>query len=242
MMTIDVRRAYFYAPAQRAVYIQIPAEDREPGDEGMVGRLNLSLYGTRDAAMNWSAEYTRTLESHGFVKGVASPCNFRHPARGIDLTVHGDDFLIVGVHMALRWFKGILEQKYDIKSQILGPELTSCREIKILNRIIRWTPHGLEYEPDQRHADAVIESLGLQQARTVSTPLTTESDDGEPGNVLNAMEASHYRSVCARINFLAHDRPDLQFASKFASKFMANPTDKAMAILKRIGRYLGHAP
>ena len=54
MMTIDARRACFYAPAQREVYIEIPMEDRESGDEGMVGKLNLSLYGTRDAALNWT--------------------------------------------------------------------------------------------------------------------------------------------------------------------------------------------
>ena len=47
---IDVKRAYFYARARRPVYIEIPIEDYEPGDELRVGKLNLSLYGTRDAA------------------------------------------------------------------------------------------------------------------------------------------------------------------------------------------------
>ena len=54
MMSIDVKRAYFYAPARRPVYIEIPIEDYEDGDEMMVGKLNLSLYGTRDAAQNWA--------------------------------------------------------------------------------------------------------------------------------------------------------------------------------------------
>jgi hypothetical protein len=54
VMSMDVRRAYFYAKATRPVYIEIPIEDFEPGDEGKVARLNLSLYGTRDAAQNWA--------------------------------------------------------------------------------------------------------------------------------------------------------------------------------------------
>ena len=58
IMYNDVKRAYFHAPAKRPVYIKIPAEDFEAGDEDMVGVLNLSLYGTRDAAMNWAAKYT----------------------------------------------------------------------------------------------------------------------------------------------------------------------------------------
>ena len=45
LATIDIKRAYFYAPARRNVYISIPVEDRMPGDEHMVGKLNLSLCG-----------------------------------------------------------------------------------------------------------------------------------------------------------------------------------------------------
>ena len=65
ILSVDVRRAYFYAKVSRSVYIEIPAEDWQPGDEGKVARLNLSLYGTRDAAQNWAAEYTSYLQSLG---------------------------------------------------------------------------------------------------------------------------------------------------------------------------------
>ena len=51
---IDVRRAYFHAKARREVYVKLPAEDSE---EGMCGRLNKAMYGTRDAAQNWEYEY-----------------------------------------------------------------------------------------------------------------------------------------------------------------------------------------
>ena len=59
IMSVDVRRAYFCAKATRPVYIEIPIEDFGPGDEGKVARLNLSLYGTGDAAQNWAKESTR---------------------------------------------------------------------------------------------------------------------------------------------------------------------------------------
>ena len=42
----------------------------------MVGELKLSLYGTRDAAMNWAKQYTQHLNKIGFQKGRASACNF----------------------------------------------------------------------------------------------------------------------------------------------------------------------
>ncbi len=56
ILTVDVRRAYFYASARSDIYVEILEEDREPGDENKVGKLNLSLYGTRDAAQNWTIE------------------------------------------------------------------------------------------------------------------------------------------------------------------------------------------
>ena len=73
IMSNDVKRAYFYAPTTRPIYIRIPDEDWEPGDDEKVGKLNLPLDGTRDAAKNWAAKFTEVLEGAGFRRGIASP-------------------------------------------------------------------------------------------------------------------------------------------------------------------------
>ena len=44
---IDIRRAYFHAPAKRQVFIELADEDATPG---MCGKLVKSMYGARDAA------------------------------------------------------------------------------------------------------------------------------------------------------------------------------------------------
>ena len=51
------------------IYIEIPIEDFEAGDEAMVGKLNLSLYGTRDAVQIWAKEYSEYLMQVGFKMG-----------------------------------------------------------------------------------------------------------------------------------------------------------------------------
>ena len=53
-------------------------EEWEPGDEMKVAKLNLGLYGTGDAAQNWTEEYTKKLVDLGFTAGVATPCHFLH--------------------------------------------------------------------------------------------------------------------------------------------------------------------
>ena len=54
---MDVSRAYFHAPCERNVYIVLPEEDAE---QGMCGKLKMSMYGTRDAARNWEETYSNS--------------------------------------------------------------------------------------------------------------------------------------------------------------------------------------
>ena len=111
-----------------------------------------------------------------------------------------------------------------------------------------WTKDGIEYEPDERHAEKVVSDLGLEKAREVSTPCIPEVADKKKNKedngkiVLKPQDATKFRGIAARINYLAADRPDLQFASKGASKYMANPTLDGWEVLKRIGRYLKANP
>ena len=92
LMVQDVKKAYFYAPATRDVYVELPPERAQPG---MCAKLHKSLYGTRDAALNWAQAYSEVLLAMGFVKGASSPCSFFHQAWDIRTVVHGDDFLHV---------------------------------------------------------------------------------------------------------------------------------------------------
>ena len=44
------------------------------------------------------------------------------------------------------------------------------KEIRILNRVLRITASGLEYEPDVRHVETIIQDLDLVGANGVNTP------------------------------------------------------------------------
>ena len=103
-MINDVRRAYFYAHIQRDVYIEVPAEDPRAGRD-VLGKLELCLYGTRDAAKGWQDELSRQLENVGFVRGIGHPSVFWHPERDICTIVHGDDYVSSGLDDDLEWME-----------------------------------------------------------------------------------------------------------------------------------------
>ena len=68
---------------------------------------------------------------------------------------------------------------------------------------------------------------------------TKEQVDGD--TPLGSDKTSPYRAVAARANYLASDRPELQFASKECCRWMAAPTELGLGGLKRLGRFVaGH--
>lgn len=77
IMINDVSRAYFYAKASRNLFVEIPSEDplKKPG---MIGRLKLCLYGTRDAAKTWQETLSAQLVTIGFVRGKGHTAVYHH--------------------------------------------------------------------------------------------------------------------------------------------------------------------
>ena len=55
---LDVKKAHFWALAERTLFVELPAEYVQAhglsGD--VVGRLRRTMYGMRDAAANWADE------------------------------------------------------------------------------------------------------------------------------------------------------------------------------------------
>ena len=94
------------------------------------------MYGTRDAAQNWYQEHSQQLIDIGLRQGEASPCTFFHKEKGIRTYVHGDDHVRCGTTAALKWMQQKLEAKYQVKTQILGPEEGQNKQVRIFNRVV----------------------------------------------------------------------------------------------------------
>ena len=83
----------------------------------------------------------------------------------------------------------------------------------------------------------------MKQPTDIETEMFILAVDEGNGNdpldeLIDPKDASIYRAIVARVNFLAADRSDVQFASKEASRRMSAPRLRDWGLLKRIGRYL----
>ena len=119
-----------------------------------------------------------------------------------------------------------LENKFEIKTQLLGPGGAEGekRSITVLNRILVWTKEGITYEADARHAEKIVQDLGVCGAKAVVTPGVRQDEPSEEEREkakLDGAAASQYRATTARANYLALDRPDIGYAVKELTRNMA---------------------
>ncbi len=237
-MINDVRRAYFNAPVRRRAFVQLPDEDPEKNGRQKCGELVLSMYGTRDAAQNWARCYSKHLEEIGFTKGKTTPGIFLHKHRNIMTLVHGDDYLSTGEREDLIWMNNKLNERFDIKTIMIGGGAGDAKEAKVLNRVIRFAPDAIEYEADQRHSELIIQETGMEAAKPVGVTGQTQTDEKEEGQHMETIRETEYRSIAARINYLAQDRADIQFAAKEICKDMSSPRASSWLKVKAVGKYL----
>ena len=114
---------------------------------------------------------------------------------------------------------------YEIKTQRIGAGvdgkgIEKKSEGQLLNRVVRYTESGFEPEADLRHAELIVEQLGLIDGKPVGTAgidLAVESaawSDEPEGEELSPEDCTRFRAIAARCKYLQPDRPDIQFAVK----------------------------
>ena len=109
----------------------------------------------------------------GFRRGRYNPCLYAHSEWKFRVFLHGDDFASVGNREVLRKFKEKMEQRFEINTSVIGTGSSEVQEARVLNRIIRVTAKCWEYEPDQRHAEIIVDQLGLKDAKSVESQPTS---------------------------------------------------------------------
>ena len=152
---------------------------------------------------------------------------------------HGDDTLTEGEMEALDVLDQQLMADMDVKPLgRVGPD--GMENILYLKRTIRWTGAGFAWIGDNRHVDKAVEALGLSDAKPAETPgsKATGKNARDAAEPLPASEAKVFQSVAGLVNFIAVDRPDIQFAVKGVLGDMVKPLQISMLRLKRIVRYL----
>lgn len=179
----------------------------------------------------------RATQEDGFLDGQVLPVLLL--PREVRCVVHGDDSVFSGPTPQLAWVKGKVARRFLVKTmQIFAGGPDDQREIRILNRVVRWELGGLTYESDPLHAEILRQSLcGTDRSVSVlgSRPIFMGKEDDDK---LSAHKAGLFNSCTARANSLSLDRPDFAYATKELCRRMRAPTRHDLQIMRRVARYL----
>jgi hypothetical protein len=153
--------------------------------------------------------------------------------------VHGDDVTPVCEPLALEFVDTMMKEWYELKVEArLGDGPRDGKETDILGRIVSCTEAGFEYEADPRHRQKVLEALGFD-GKTKGLSVNGRVDDLADELVeLEAAECTPFRALAARLNYLAQDSPEVQFAAKEVCRDMARPSQRSWRKLKVFDRFI----
>lgn len=254
LMFIDISKAYL-----QELYVDLPNEVKLAS---MCGRLRKALYGTREAARCWEKEYTELLMGVGFKRGKCNPCTakdpvgaaqnflrqccihckktcmFYHADRSVQVLVRGGDFTVSGPESQWQWIAEVFKQKYLTEARgVRGPDAHDQKAITILNRIVEWKDDAMYLEADLEHVLMIIKELGLEKANESDVTGRKGDDATLSEKILGGNDITSYRSIAARLNFLAVDRTDIQFAATEICMCMSGPMEADWDKVKKLGRY-----
>ena len=134
----------------------------------------------------------------------------------------------------------------------IGPGFLTS--VEFLHRKVAWNAEGFSWTHDPKHTHtlAMADGFGfngkkqLEQTKwkvTVAPGSKTVGKslrDGADG--LDEQETKQYRSLVGTALYVGQDRPETQYATNEAARFMSGPTRAAKCMLKRLCKYYREAP
>ena len=181
LMYIDVKTAHLNGEVDDDdfAYITLPKEVC-----GGVGRLRRWLYGMWPAASAWEEHYAANLKNEGYERGRAAPTAFTNKETGVRVVVWGGDFTFLGRERYFKEIRAKMAEWYDIKIRgMMGPDAGDDKEIRILNRVVKWESDKLMYEADDKHVTNILFELGFDE-NTKGLDMPTGKDyDAKAGGI-----------------------------------------------------------
>ena len=161
----------------------------------------------------------------------------------------------LGVHWGDDFIFGISDDMADdleevFKVKICGPGFLTA--VEFLHRKVASNGEGFSWTHDPKHTLAMVDGFGfndkrqLEQtkwnvsvargSRTVGKGLRDGADS------LDEQEIQQCGSLAGTALYVGPDRPETQYATKEAARFMSGPTRAARCMLKRLCKYYSEAP
>ena len=227
---MDVKTAYLHAPIDYEIYIN-PPEGYEEKDDGLVYKLEKSLYGLKQSGRNWNRVLHDCLTGDGFTQNPADHCVYAKESKDeeVIIIIWVDDLIIAASNeKVLKEVKQMLAGKFKMKD--LG-----C--LKHFLGIDFCQTNGCVKMSQERYTNKVLQRFNMQNCRTRETPCDQKLEYSEDAVKLDDVRL--YREAVGSLIYLSTcTRPDLSFVVSRLSQYFAEPTEEQWVTVKHVLRYL----
>ncbi|CAM8961061.1 unnamed protein product [Rhodiola kirilowii] len=233
---LDVNNAFLHGHLDEDVYMKLP-----PGfypqakKDGLVCKLQRSLYGLKQASRQWFSRFSDALVEYGFLQSANDSSLFTLAQQDdfIILLVYVDDVVLTGTSSQLiTRVKEFIHEKFQIKDlgylkYFLGLEVARSQDGIFLNQ--------------RKYALDILEDTNFSECKPIRTPMESKHglslSSGPP-----LPDPSIYRRLVGRLIYLTITRPDLAFPVHVLSQYMQTPTEDHLRAAHRVLRYIKSAP
>ncbi|CAE7837472.1 GIP [Symbiodinium sp. CCMP2592] len=191
------------------------------------------------------------LANHWAIYSVDVKVNATHP-------VFGQTFVMVFwwkrslsvvqqfQHFTVFYDKEKWNLKKKVNLQVEGPLLNeedyekgfSEETVKFLKRKYTYEQHELRVHSDSKYVKKLVEILKLEKKKAKNSPCTPASQEPDVSQELDEEHSRTYRICVGILLYVAHDRPDIQFAVRSLSTAMTKPTERKRKELEHLERQL----
>ncbi|KAG8678639.1 hypothetical protein FRC09_019678, partial [Ceratobasidium sp. 395] len=228
---MDVTSAYLNALLKEDIYVQPPEGSNCPRDH--CWKLNKTVYGLHQGAVNWQNHFTARLRVLGFTRCVSDHCVWyrREPNCAVIIMFYVDDIVICSTKGHVDRIKQEIKTKYDCKdmgeiSSFLGMKITRDR----VNGTLKLSLPA--------YIDRINKIMGLEEANPARSPMsstlklkTKAAGDPTPNYPYpTAIGQLIWASITCR--------PEISYATNLLAACTHNYGSTEITAVKRVFRWL----
>ncbi|KAK3009717.1 hypothetical protein RJ639_014570 [Escallonia herrerae] len=204
-------------------------------DSQKVCKLQKALYGLKQSPRAWFGRFTKSMRAFGYHQSNSDHTLFLKKKQGkiTTLIVYVDDMVVTGNDPEEREaLQGHLSREFKMKD--LGP-LKYFLGIEVSR-----SKKGI-FLSERKYALDLLRETCMLTCQPVDTPVEEGLKLRIESNQV-PVDKGRYQRLVGRLMYLAHTRPDLDYALGIVSQYMHNPGEQHMNAVLRILRYLKYAP
>jgi len=230
---VDVETALLNAKMDKEMYIKLPA-GVESGELADVRRLNLALYGTKQAGRLWGIKLNEELEQMGATRSTVDRClyEWHHPVHGrVFIPVYVDDLIVAGER-----FSGVEAIKIGVAAEF---EVRDMGEVKDFfgMKVMRDKKTKKPTLSNPGHIMALLQAFGMDTCTPNKTAMASGVKLSKTGENL-LPDGNRYAELVGFLLYLSTTtRPDIAFAVRVLSRFMSCTAQDHMRAAKSVLRY-----